>query len=161
MEPILSSRNSLFRSRRVGAQALVLALVLALPDCHRERVLARQGDLLITGAYAHPSTGDAGAAYVRVRNAGSTADTLISASGPAPSSAMLMTTEAGQMRQQPMVVVPADGELDMRPGGVHVMFSGLTGEYRIGDTLRVSLTFARGGTVAIAAPVVPYGEMPE
>jgi copper(I)-binding protein len=160
MEPILS-RHSPFRCLRVATAALALVLLLTLPGCHRERVLARQGDLLITGAYAHPSTGDAGAAYVRVRNGGSTADTLVSAAGPAPSSAMLMTTEAGRMLSQAMVIVPAGGELDMRPGGVHVMFSGLTGEYRIGDTLRVSLTFARGGTVAVAAPVVPYGEMPE
>ena len=48
----------------------------------------------------------------------------------------------------------------MQPGGLHVMFSGLTGEYKIGDTLRVRLKFARAGEISIAAPVVPYGEMP-
>ena len=115
----------------------------------------------MNGAYAHPSAGDAGAAYVQLRNAGAAADTLIEAGGPDSSMAMLMTTTAGRMASQGAMVLHPGDRLAMAPGAVHVMFSGLTHEYRIGDTLRVWLRFARAGTVSIAAPVVPYGEMPE
>lgn len=124
-------------------------------------MLERQGDLLVTGAYAHPSAGDAGAAYVQLRNAGSTPDTLLEISGPDSSVAMLMTTIAGRMAAESTIVLGPGERLVMAPGGVHVMFSGLTGEYGIGDTLRVSLRFARAGAVRVAAPVVPFGEMPE
>jgi copper(I)-binding protein len=148
------------RARWIGI-ALAGAIGVILWACRQERVIARQGDILVTGAYAHPSAGDAGAVYVQLRNTGTVADTLVGVGGPDSSIAMLMTTSAGHMAAQPAIVLAAGARLVMQPGGVHVMFSGLTGEYRIGDTLRGTLRFARAGTVSIAAPVVPFGEMPE
>lgn len=141
--------------------ALAGAIGVTLGACRQERVIARQGDLLVTGAYAHPSAGDAGALYVQLRNAGAVADTLVAVGGPEASTATLMTTSAGHMVAQPAIVLAAGARLVMQPGGAHVMFSGLTGEYNIGDTLRVTLRFARAGILPIAAPVVPFGEMPE
>jgi copper(I)-binding protein len=140
--------------------ALLFGSVLA-GACRREHVLARQGDLVITGAYAHPSAGDAEAAYLRMRNEGSAPDTLIGIGGPDPSMAVLMGTTAGRMEMLPPLVVNPGERVIMQPGGLHLMFSGLTEEYRIGDTLRVTLTFARGGQIPVGAAVVPFGEMPE
>jgi hypothetical protein len=150
---------SAFRASPRTAAALLLTLVGGA--CRREQVIARQGDLLITGAYAHPSAGDAGAVYLRVRNTGTTPDTLASVGGPdSASMAMLMTTNAGHMQAEAQVVIASGTQVVMQPGGLHVMLSGLTGEYKIGDTLRVRLRFARAGSLTVAAPVVAYGEMP-
>ena len=115
----------------------------------------------MTGAYAHPSAGDAGAVYIQIRNAGRAADTLLAAAGPDSARAMLMTTSGGHMAMQPSLVIGGGERLLMRPGGVHLMFSGIKGDYKIGDTLRVRLRFARAGAVSVAAPVVPFGEMPD
>lgn len=150
---------SAFRAFRRTATALLLSLVAGV--CRREPVIARQGDVVITSAYAHPSAGDAGAVYLRVRNTGTTPDTLAGVGGPdSASMAMLMTTNAGHMQAEAQVVIAPGALVVMQPGGLHVMFSGLTGEYRIGDTLRVQLRFARAGSITVAAPVVAYGEMP-
>ena len=124
-------------------------------------MLAKRKDLVVTGAYAHPSAGDAGAAYLRLRNAGTIPDTLLGVRGPDPAIAMMMSTTAGRMEMLPPVVVGPGERVTMQPGGIHVMLSGLTEEYKIGDTLRLSLTFARAGEIPIGAPVVPFGEMPE
>lgn len=144
-----------------GAVITLLLGTAMAGACRREHVLARQGDLIITGAYAHPSAGDAGAAYVRFRNAGSAPDTLIGMSGPDPAMAMLMGTTGGGMEVLPPLVINQGEQVMMQPGGMHVMLGGLTAEYKIGDTLRLTLTFARAGQIRIAAPVLPFGEMPE
>jgi len=78
---------------------LAILLAAAAPACGREPVLARQGDLTLTRAYGVPSTGGAGAAFVRVRNAGAAPDTLLAVTGPDSSArAALMTTTGGQMQ---------------------------------------------------------------
>jgi len=65
------------------------------------------------------------------------------------------------MEMLPPLVINQGEQVVMQPGGIHVMLGGLTAEYKIGDTLRLTLTFARAGQISIAAPVVPFGEMPE
>jgi hypothetical protein len=145
-------------SRLAGSLALLLLLASA---CSEKPPIARAGDIALLTAYAHPSAGDAGAAYFTLRNTGSVADTLLGATGPDTSSAMLMATTGGRMTMAAAVPIKAGETVAMIPGAMHVMFSGLTHEYLIGDTLRLTLRFARAGELRIAAPVLPYGEMPE
>jgi periplasmic copper chaperone A len=137
-----------------------LSLLLA-GACSQRTPLARVGDIALLVAYAHPSAGDAGAAYFRLKNLGAVADSLVEARGPDSSSAMLMGTSNGHMTMATVVVLEPGEVVAMIPGAMHVMFSGLTHDYAIGDTLRVTLRFARAGELSVAAPVVPYGEMPE
>ena len=159
MRPSLSFRFAWPTLHRT-VLTLLLGTVLA-GGCRREHVLARQGDVVITGGYAHPSSGDAGAVYVQLRNVGEAPDTLIGLSGPDPAVAMLMGTTGGRMEMLPPLVINPGEQVIMQPGGMHVMLSGLTGEYKIGDTLRLTLTFTRAGQIVIAPPVVPFGELPK
>ena len=138
----------------------VLSLLIA-GACGQRPPLARTGDIALLSAYAHPSAGDAGAAYFRLKNLGGVADSLVAAEGPDSSSAMLMGTSNGHMAMATVVVLEPGEVVAMIPGAMHVMFSGLTHDYAIGDTLRVTLRFARAGQLTVAAPVVAYGEMPE
>ncbi len=144
--------------RRLQLLTLSLLLVIA---CSPKPPIARVGDIALLTAYAHPNAGDAGAAYVRLTNTGSAADTLVGVQGPDSSTAMLMGTSGGHMEAASVIVLPPGETVEMIPGGMHVMFSGLTRDYSIGDTLRVTLRFAHAGTLAVAAPVVPFGEMPK
>jgi len=146
----------MFRMCVVSALGLLLAAA-----CSQKPPLARAGDIALLSAYAHPSAGDAGAAYFRLQNTGTSADTLVAATGPDSSSAMIMGTTGGRMTMARAMVLKPGETVAMIPGAMHVMFSGLTHEYLIGDTLRVTLRFARAGELRVAAPVVPYGEMPE
>jgi hypothetical protein len=148
-------------ARFTGRAILIVAVGAQAGACRREAVVARQGDLVIFVAYAHPSAGDAGAAYFGIRNAGSVPDTLLGVAGPDSSTATLMGTAAGRMTGLSPIVVGPGERVTMHPGGIHVMLSGLKGQYNIGDSLRLTLNFARSGAVRIAAPVVPFGEMPE
>ncbi len=141
-----------------GLPAVALILLAA---CSQRPPLARAGDIALLSAYAHPSSGDAGAAYFRLQNTGKVADTLVAATGPDSSSAMIMGTTGGRMTMAPAVVLKPGETVAMIPGAMHVMFSGLRHEFLIGDTLRLTLRFARAGELRVAAPVVPFGEMPE
>jgi copper(I)-binding protein len=128
--------------------------------CRRESVLVRQGDVVILGAYAYPSAGDAGAAYLRIANRGSATDTLLAVAGPQGSTGMVMTTTDGRMTTVAGIGLASGETLAMLPGGTHVMFSGLPRSYAVGDTFPLTVRFARAGEVLVPAPVVPYGEMP-
>lgn len=141
---------------------IIVAAVVALASCGGSPPpIARAGDIALLTAYAHPNAGDAGAAYFRLANSGAQADTLLAVQGPDSSTAMLMTTSGGHMQGAPAIVLAPGQTVEMIPGGMHVMFSGLTRDYPIGDTLRVTLRFARAGALAVAAPVVAFGEMPK
>jgi copper(I)-binding protein len=74
---------------------------------------------------------------------------------------MAMTTTNGHMQALASLSVPAGARVIMAPGGTHLMLEGVSPELRIGDTLHLTLHFAHAGDLAVALPVVPYGEMPE
>lgn len=147
--------------RRAFVLPAVFFVLLGVVAACTRRPLARAGDIALLSAYAHPSAGDAGAAYVRLSNTGSVADTLTAVEGPDSARAMLMGTTGGRMEMLAAVPLGPGETVAMIPGAMHVMFSGLRRDYAIGDTLRVTLHFARAGALAVAAPVVAFGEMPE
>ncbi len=143
------------------SRLLLLALLLAGCAQSQRPPIARIGEIALLAAYAHPSAGDAGAVYLKLRNEGATADTLTAVASPDSASSMLMSTSAGHMQSMPALVVNGGETVTMIPGGVHVMFSGLKREFAIGDTMRVTLHFARAGALDVKALVLPFGDIPE
>jgi len=51
------------------------------------------------------------------------------------------------------IEVPAGGQVELKPGGYHVMLIGLTRDLAVGDTFPVTLEFASGNTLAVEAEV--------
>ena len=49
--------------------------------------------------------------------------------------------------------LPADGMIEMKRGGKHVMFMGLNSPLEHGDTVNVTLIFEKAGEVAVEVPV--------
>ena len=140
---------------------IVVVAAAVLGGCGRSPPSVRAGDLRIEPRYATASpTGDGGAAYLVVRNAGSRPDTLASVA-VAGSSAHLHTFErVGNLDRMTVLdrpPVPAGGALVLEPGGPHLMFEGLPRALRIGDTIVVTLRFVRAGAVAVPLVVQPYG----
>ncbi|WP_250461427.1 copper chaperone PCu(A)C [Microbulbifer litoralis] len=97
------------------------------------------------------------AAYLTLQNGAQERRQLVRVELPGRSgaSADLHTTEerdgVSRMRPLDMLSVPAGGEVQMAPGGVHLMLRGV--ELRAGDSLPLRLHFASGDAIDIRVPV--------
>jgi periplasmic copper chaperone A len=117
---------------------------------------AQLGDLHIDQGYAfEPITPASGAAYFRIRNAGSEADTLLEATSPVAQSAAFHGSNMSHMQA---LVLPPGGEVELKPGGTHLMLTGFSPAPHAGDSLAVTLRFARAGSLTLELPVRQYGQ---
>ena len=112
----------------------------------------------VTDVTARPTTNDVSAVYFTVKNPGA-ADRLVKATvdpGVAQMAQLhTMVTEGAtaKMQQVDGVDVPAGGEVVLKPGGFHVMLMNVQKPLKEGDSLPVTLTFEKGGTVQVIAAV--------
>jgi copper(I)-binding protein len=71
-----------------------------------------------------------------------------------------MTSADGvmKMRRLPSGLAIAAGQsIDLKPGGYHLMFTGLKEGLKDGRTVKGSLAFAKAGTVAVEFQIAPIG----
>ena len=139
--------------RTLLSLSLVLAAAIA-PAAQAHDFKA--GDLRIDHPYAVPSRPGltTGAVYFRgIRNTGTVADRLLSASTPAAASVevhrMQMQGDVMQMRAVSAVDIPAGAKVAMKhgtPDGYHLMLVGLKAPLKDGDRFPVTLTFEKAGT---------------
>jgi copper(I)-binding protein len=146
--------NQVFRAHAVRSNcALLVAGLLLAP------VLAR-AELLVEEGYVRglPPGQKVTAAFMTLTNSGT--EDLVLTSG---SSAVAEKVEFHQhshvdgmmrMRQVPELLVPAGGELPLKPGGLHLMLIGLQQVLQEGDTVVLELCAADGGCKAIELPVI-------
>ncbi len=100
--------------------------------------------------------------YLAITNTGSEADTLVSVASPlaAMSDLHVMETKDGVMSMHPAeggVPIPAGATVTLAPGGFHIMFMGLTSPLKQGETLPVTLTFAKAGKIDVSFPILAIG----
>jgi copper(I)-binding protein len=145
---------------------LAIVAIAAVAACARPADHTGGGDsLTVADAYAaEPLSREVGAVYLTIVNPGSLPDTLVGASTPVAAMAHLhRMSGAGmaQMRTQDVAVVPAGGQLQLKPGGLHLMLMDLTSQPRAGDTIDVTLQLRRAGAITVRVPVVSYLEVGE
>ena len=123
---------------------------------------AKVGSVQIENAYTRatvPGQQVAGG-FMKIENKGA-ADQLISASSPASGEVQLhemaMEGNVMRMRQVKEVVVPAGGTVELKPGGLHLMFMNIKTPLTAGETVPVKLKFAKAGEVEIKMPVNAMG----
>lgn len=154
--------------------ALGAAALLALAGCSESahprgaattlppaapRGSAGRGDISVTGAYIpQPASPDVAAAYFTLRDAGSSADTLLSATtDPASTTALMRETDtggSGSMTDLPGgIAVPAHGSVTLAPGGLHLMLTDPRTKLTAGQHVAVTLRLAHAGTVRVVVPV--------
>ena len=95
-----------------------------------------------------------GVVYMTVSNGSAIDDTIVSATSDAARAVELheMTSEGAlAMRRVAKLIVPAGGQLEMKPGGYHVMLLGLMRDLKPGDTVQVTLTLEKAGPLTVAA----------
>ncbi len=112
----------------------------------------------LSQAWARPTVEGqtAGGAFVRIANGGA-GDRLLSASSPAAIAVelhtMSMDGEVMKMRQVEAIEVPAGKTVELKPGGLHLMFMGLKAPLKAGSTVPLTLKFEKAGELSVTVPV--------
>lgn len=142
-----------------AARLVAFALAIVSAGCTKAAppvATATVGDLRIDNAYAfEPITDASGAAYFRIHNNGTTADTLLEASTLVARTASF---HGSSMAAMAALEIPAGGEVELKPGASHLMFTDFTAAPKAGDSLTVTLRFAKAGSVTLNLPVRRYGQ---
>ena len=118
---------------------------------------AKIGNLSIDDVWARTGQpGQVSAAYFEVKNKGA-ADKIVAAHCDCAKSTELhhvkMTDGAMKMYQVQAMDVPADGELQLKPGSYHIMLIGLNRPLVAGEMLPIKVKFEKAGEVTVNAKV--------
>jgi copper(I)-binding protein len=127
---------------------------------------AKVGSIKIENAYTRatvPGQMVAGG-FMKIENKGA-ADQLVSVSSPVAGEVQLhemaMDGNVMKMRQVKDIAVPAGGVVELKPGGLHLMFMNIKAPLLAGQPVPVKLKFAKAGEVEVKVPVNPLGQHSE
>lgn len=59
-----------------------------------------------------------------------------------------------EMLQQELIDMPADFELELKPGSYHIMLIGLKQDLKVGDEIQITLHFKNHEDVTVTVPVM-------
>ncbi len=123
---------------------------------------AKVGSIQISNAFTRstvPGQQVAGG-FMKIENKGP-ADELIEVSSPAAGDVQLhemaMEGNVMKMRQVKDIPVPAGGAVELKPGGLHLMFLNIKAPFAAGETIPVKLKFVKAGVVEVKMPVNAMG----
>ena len=123
---------------------------------------AKVGSLQIENAYTRATVPGQMAAggFMKIENKGGV-DLLVSASSPVAGEVQLhemaMEGNVMKMRQVKDIAVPAGGAVELKPGGLHLMFMNIKTPLTAGEAIPVKLKFAKAGEVEVKFPVNAMG----
>lgn len=124
----------------------------------------RLGDIAVEQAWARLGS-DASktcAVYLTVHNMSANDDYLFAVFSSASQTTAIHETQIldGVARMEPIpggLDMRSHSEVIMRPGGFHIMLSGLSGAVTPRSMLPVSMVFREAGTLEFEVPVLPLG----
>jgi copper(I)-binding protein len=119
----------------------VLALFI-LASCGEQET----SEIQVANAWARPTIGQApGAVYLTISNRGDGADRLTGVFTDHAAMAMVHQNEmvdgVAKMRMAGEINLPAHEQIQMQPGGTHIMLEGLRAPLRTGDDFDLVLKF--------------------
>jgi copper(I)-binding protein len=123
---------------------------------------AKVGSIKVENAYTRATVPGQMAAggFMKIENKG-TADQLVSASSPVAGEVQLhemaMDGNVMRMRQVKYIALQAGGAVELKPGGLHLMFMNIKAPLTAGETVPVKLKFAKAGEVEVKMPVNAMG----
>ncbi|MEQ6248937.1 copper chaperone PCu(A)C [Sulfitobacter sp. HNIBRBA3233] len=125
----------------------------------------RAGDISVDHprSFEKPASGAVGVGYLTLTNTGSTDDALIGLRGESLERVEIHKSETddmgvARMARQERIDIPAGETVILQPGGLHIMFMGLSGqEWAEGDRFEATLEFERAGPLAVAFNVEKRG----
>ena len=144
-------------AQRIAGIAGLLLLSCGAPD-------QRAPDIAIGHGWARETAPgqSAAAVYLTVTNRGDGDDRLAEVEAPRAAAASLHSSSSagGVARMRALddgLEIPARSSVELKPGGTHIMLTGLRQPLKAGQTVDLKLGFARSGQRPIAVRVVPAG----
>jgi copper(I)-binding protein len=113
-------------------------------------------------ARATPPTAQAGGGYLLLTNTGTTADRLIAARSPAADKVELheMKMDGNVMRMRELdkgIEIPPGTSVELKPGGLHLMFTGLKAPFARDSKVPLTLVFEKAGSADVELAVEAMG----
>lgn len=152
--------------RLAGGIACMATIVLALAaasfsaSAHDYKL----GSLTIDHPWARatPPAAKVGGGYVTIVNGGDKTDRLVSASADFAGKVEIheMKMDGGTMVMRPLangIEIPAGGTVELKPGGLHIMFMALKEPLREGESRKATLTFENAGTIEVEFAIAKVG----
>ena len=143
----------------LAATALTIGSIIASTP----GVLA--SDVMVKEAFARASamsTAKAGAVYMTLSNQAATPDRLLEITTDSAASAKVHESAekdgVATMRPIENLEIPAGGSVELKPGGYHIMLTGLKAPLKKGDMLMLQLKFEHAGLVDVMAHVGDVAE---
>ena len=138
---------------RTLSRAILVLLALGAPALAHDITF---GPLELNGPFARATLPNAPVAggFLTIVNTGTEDERLVSASADIARETQIheMALEGGVMKMRQLVdglVIPAGETVVLEPGGKHIMFMGLNAAFIEGETVPVTLTFEKAGTVTV------------
>ena len=141
--------------KRLAVIGIVLILAVVVAACGGS---SGGSGLILSDAWVrNPAIADQpGAAYLVIQNNGA-ADKLLSVTSDIVQTIELhesmMSGNMMQMSPVPNIEVPANGKVELKPGGFHLMLIGLTRPLKVGDKVQLTLNFEKAGKIPVTADV--------
>jgi periplasmic copper chaperone A len=145
--------------RRTLLAATFFATLAAAP------ALQAQTTVKVEGAWARPTVQGqaAGGGFLKITG-GAAADKLVAASASVSKTVelhtMVMEGDVMRMREIGAIEVPAGKTVELKPGGLHVMFIGIDKPLKNGDSFPLTLRFEKAGEVKVEMKVMTQAGMP-
>jgi len=143
--------------------ALLFAIVLALSSPAMAED-AQVGTLKISAAWARatPKGASVGGGYLTVTNTGKESDRLVGGSSDVSSGFEIheMSMDKGVMKMRPVadgVEIKPGQTVTLKPGGFHIMLTGLKKPLVQGEHIKGTLTFVKAGKVEVDFTVAGIG----
>src|SRR5262245_33560813 len=150
------------RTHLIGVAASVL--LAAGTSAQEQAPSYKVGPLVIEAPWARATPGGAkvAAGYLKITNTGQQADRLIGGSLPVATAVEIheMTMNGGVMKMRKLdkgLEIGPGQSVDLKPGGTHVMFTGLREGLKEKQTIKGTLAFEKAGSVEVEYRVAPIG----
>lgn len=136
----------------VVLSAAILGLSSAVASAHEYKL----GALEIGHPFARatPPNAPVSGGYMTIHNSGEEADRLISGEASFADRFEIheMKMEGDVMKMRRLaegLEIPAGGEVELKPGGSHIMFIGIDSQFKDGESRSVTLTFEKAGSIEV------------
>jgi hypothetical protein len=140
--------------------ALGASLIIGLSSA---AAIAQSSGIEIKDAWARATPGGAQTAAAYVTIEAPDGDRLTGASTPAAQQAefhsMTMEGSIMKMRQVDGIDLPAGQPVALKPGGYHIMLTGLAKPLEVGQSFPLTLDFAKAGAHQVTVSVAKIGAM--
>jgi uncharacterized protein YcnI/copper(I)-binding protein len=124
----------------------------------------RIGKLVVESPWARATPGGAqvAAGYLKITNTGAEPDRLIGGTFPLADAVEVheVATSDGVMKMRRLehgLEIRPGETMELKPGGYHLMFTGLREGLRDGQTVKGGLAFEKSGTVEVEFQIAPIG----